>query len=110
MTSYTMYFNKKYHRTGGLYESVFLASRITNDGYLWHVSRYIHLNPMDIGQSFREYPYSSINYFISAKQASWLHPEKLVQTNNEKEQYLEFVSDYKTMHQDMSLLKNILAS
>jgi putative transposase len=110
MTAYTMYFNKKYRRTGGLYEGIFLASRITNDAYLWHVSRYIHLNPMDTGQDFRQYPYSSIDYFVGNRHASWLHPEKLVQTASEKDQYLEFVSDYQTMHQDMSLLKNILAS
>lgn len=110
MTAYSMYFNKKYDRTGGLYEGVFLASRITNDGYLWHVSRYIHLNPLDIGQDFRQYPYSSIDYFVGNKRASWLHPEKLVQTAEEKKQYLEFVADYETMHQDMKLLKNILAA
>jgi putative transposase len=110
MTSYTMYFNKKYRRTGGLYESVFLASRITNDGYLWHVSRYIHLNPMDIGQNFRSYPYSSIDYFVGNKRANWIHPEKLIQTSEEKVQYLEFVEDYQSMHDDMKLLKNILAS
>jgi REP element-mobilizing transposase RayT len=110
MTAYTMYFNKKYARTGGLYEGVFLASRITNDAYLWHVSRYIHLNPLDINQDFRQYPYSSIDYFVGNKHASWLHPERLVQTKQEKEQYLEFVSDYETMHEDMKLLKNILAS
>ena len=110
MTSYTMYFNKKYLRTGGLYESVFLASRITNDAYLWHISRYIHLNPMDIGQNFRSYPYSSIDYFVGNKRASWVHPEKLVHTTTEKQQYLEFVEDYQSMHEDMKLLKNILAS
>ena len=109
MTAYTMYFNKKYRRTGGLYEGIFLASRITNDGYLWHVSRYIHLNPLDIGMDFRQYPYSSIDYFLGNKNANWLHPDKLIQTKQEKEQYLEFVSDYKTMHQDMKLLKNLLA-
>lgn len=110
MTSYTMYFNKKYLRTGGLYESVFLASRITNDAYLWHISRYIHLNPMDIGQNFRSYPYSSIDYFVGNKRTSWVHPEKLVHTTTEKQQYLEFVEDYQSMHEDMKLLKNILAS
>ena len=110
MTAYTMYFNKKYGRSGGLYEGVFLASRITNDAYLWHVSRYIHLNPVDIGEDFRKYPYSSIDYFVGNKRASWLHPEKLVQTIKEKQEYLEFVADYETMHQDMKLLKNILAA
>jgi hypothetical protein len=105
-----MYFNKKYKRTGGLYEGIFLASRITNDAYLWHVTRYIHLNPMDLAQDFRTYPYSSIDYFVGNKHAEWLHPEKLVETDKEKTQYLEFVADYETMHADMKLLKNILAA
>lgn len=110
LTSYTMYFNKKYKRTGGLYEGVFLASRITNDGYLWHVSRYIHLNPMDTKINFKDYPYSSIEYFTGSKHAAWLHPEKLIESSDDKKQYLDFVEDYQTMHEDMKLLKNILAN
>jgi REP element-mobilizing transposase RayT len=110
MTSYTMYFNKKYKRSGKLYEGVFLASRIDNDIYLWQVSRYIHLNPIDIGADFRTYDYSSIDYFVGSKRADWLHPEKLVETSADKREYLEFVSDYETMHQDLKFLKNVLAS
>jgi putative transposase len=110
LTAYTMYFNKKYHRSGGLYEGPFLASRITNDGYLWHVSRYIHLNPLDIGDSFEQYPYSSISYFAGKRKADWLHIDRLLTTRQERDQYLEFVADYETMHEDMKLLKNILAA
>ncbi|MBL8121276.1 transposase, partial [Candidatus Saccharibacteria bacterium] len=45
MTSYSRYFNKKYKRTGPLFESRFRASMITDDAYLHHITRYIHLNP-----------------------------------------------------------------
>jgi REP element-mobilizing transposase RayT len=110
MTAYTMYFNKKYKRTGGLYEGPFLASRITSDRYLWHVSRYIHLNPLDISEDFSEYPYSSLPYFAGDKHADWLHPERLIETKDDQKQYLEFVADYKTMHEDMKYLKNLLAA
>ncbi|MBC7869142.1 transposase [Candidatus Saccharibacteria bacterium] len=110
MTAYTMYFNKKYQRTGGLYEGPFLASRIENETYLWHVSRYIHLNPLDIGQGFRHYPYSSIAYFAGEKRADWLHINNLVDTDKDAREYLEFVADYETMHQDLKYLKNILAA
>jgi hypothetical protein len=110
LTAYSMYFNKKYRRTGGLYEGPFLASRITNDGYLWHISRYIHLNPMDIGEEYRDYPYSSLSYFSGQRKADWLHIEKLITTKSEQEQYTEFVADYETMHEDLKLLKNILAA
>ncbi len=110
MTTYTMYFNKKYDRTGTLYEGVFLASPITNDFYLWHVTRYIHLNPAGIGKKFRTYPYSSIDYFSGSKHSSWVHPERLVVTPEEQTQYMEFVADYETMHAEKDKLKHILAA
>ena len=43
MTAYSRYFNKKYQRSGSLFESRYKASLITSDTYLFHVSRYIHL-------------------------------------------------------------------
>jgi len=110
MTAYTMYFNRKYRRVGSLYQGVFLASRITNDMYFWHISRYIHLNPMDVTDNYAEYPYSSYGYFVGEKHASWLHAERIVATNEDKKQYAEFVADYESMHGDMKLLKEILAA
>lgn len=110
MTAYTMYFNKKYKRTGSLYEGIFLAAPIKTDIYLWHVSRYIHLNPLDIGQDFHGYPYSSIDYYKGNKHASWLHNERFVETPKERVEYMTFVADYETMHKDRKLLKNILAA
>lgn len=110
MTAYTMYFNKKYKRVGPLYQERFLASNITSDFYLWHVSRYIHLNPITIGKNFRTYPYSSIDYYVGKKQSEWLHTERLVEKTEEKAKYLGFVSDYETMHKELDELKRILAA
>ncbi len=110
MTAYTMYFNKKYHHSGKLYDGAFLASRITTDIYLWQVSRYIHLNPIDLGYDFMKYDYSSASYFTGEKHASWLHPERLIETDKGKSEYIEFVKDYTGMHADQKYLKNILAS
>ena len=45
-TGYTMYFNKKYQRTGGLFESTFKARHVDNDHYLNYLLAYIHLNPV----------------------------------------------------------------
>src|SRR3990172_5909254 len=41
--SYSMYFNKKYNRLGPLFQHRYLASRISSDAYLLHITRYIHL-------------------------------------------------------------------
>ena len=45
MTGYSMYFNKKYNRTGKLYEGVFKATHASTDTYLKYLYSYIHLNP-----------------------------------------------------------------
>jgi len=44
-TAYTMYFNKKYERTGKLYEGVFKSQHASTDRYLKYLYSYIHLNP-----------------------------------------------------------------
>lgn len=83
MTGYTMYFNKKYKRTGKLYEGVFKASHIGKDNYLKYTYSYIHLNPAKlIDKNWREnknrntaklldyvftYPYSSIKEYTNKK-------------------------------------------
>lgn len=46
MTSYVSYFNKKYERTGPLFQGIYKAILVENDDYLLHLSRYIHLNPV----------------------------------------------------------------
>ena len=45
-TSYSMYFNKKYNRTGGLFEGKFKAQHLDKDPYLKYIFSYIHLNPL----------------------------------------------------------------
>lgn len=50
-TGYTMYFNQKNERMGRLFQSTFKAKIIESDEYILHLSRYIHLNPIDIIKS-----------------------------------------------------------
>jgi putative transposase len=45
-TAYSMYFNKKYNRTGGLFEGKFKAQYAGSDVYLKYLFAYIHLNPV----------------------------------------------------------------
>lgn len=49
-TSYSMYFNSKYKRTGGLYEGKFKAKWANTDEYLKYLFAYIHLNPVKLRQ------------------------------------------------------------
>jgi putative transposase len=49
-TSYSMYFNKKYNRTGGLFEGKFKSQYVNEDRYLKYLFSYIHLNPVKLIQ------------------------------------------------------------
>ena len=79
MTGYSMYFNKKYERTGKLYEGVFKSTHANSDTYLKYLYSYIHLNPAKlIDKNWKEnknrniaillkyvfsYPYSSLKEY-----------------------------------------------
>ena len=65
MTAYSMYFNKKYKRTGALFESEFKAKFLNTDEYLKYIFSYIHLNPIKLIQS--DWKEKGITDKISAK-------------------------------------------
>ena len=48
MTGYSMYINKKYERTGTLFEGRFKAEHVFDDEYLKYLFSYIHLNPVKL--------------------------------------------------------------
>jgi len=88
-TGYSMYFNKKYSRTGKLFEGAFKSVRMTQDPQAKYIFSYIHLNPVKlIDSSWREkgvknrkraleflnrYKWSSYQDFIGKKR-----PEKKI--------------------------------
>ncbi|MFZ1019362.1 MAG: transposase [Minisyncoccia bacterium] len=47
-TAYSMYFNKKYKRTGGLFEGKFKSQYVDTDRYMKYLFSYIHLNPIKL--------------------------------------------------------------
>lgn len=106
MTSYSRYFNKKYLRTGPLFESRFRASLITDESYYDHISRYIHLNP----RTWRTYEYSSLPYYLQQDTVSWVRTEHVMQNFKTPSDYLHFVEDYQENKKMMDILKKELAS
>jgi putative transposase len=105
MTSYSMYFNKKYKRTGPLFESRYKASLISEDAYLEHVSRYIHLNPRD----WRHYAYSSLPYYLQQISDDWVRPGRIMERFATPTEYFEFVQDYSQAKEMLDILKHELA-
>ena len=59
--SYAKAFNKRYERTGTLFEDRYQAIAVDSDAYLLHLCRYIHANPVRHGLAspLEEWPYSN---------------------------------------------------
>ncbi len=47
-TAYSMYFNEKYKRTGGLFEGKFKSQHVATERQLKYIFSYIHLNPVKL--------------------------------------------------------------
>ncbi len=77
--AYTKAFNKKYERTGSLFEHTFRRKQIDNNEYLRQVILYIHNNPVHHGfcEHPVEYPWSSYLTCISVKPTK-LHREAVI--------------------------------
>ncbi|MFH0827622.1 MAG: transposase [Candidatus Omnitrophota bacterium] len=60
-TSYTLYFNKKYNRTGHLVGGRFESRLLNKDNGLLNETMHIHLNPSD---NYRDYQWSSYSEYM----------------------------------------------
>jgi len=87
-TSYSMYFNKKYSKTGHLFQGRFGCKIIDKDEYLLHLSSYIHLNPLSAGlvNKLEDYQWSSYPDYIGAR-AGTLCDKEVIMGDNSPEWY-----------------------
>ena len=106
MTGYTMYFNKRYERTGGLFGSTFKAVHVATDEHLKYLFSYIHLNPVKLISSeadwgtpnvpdsttikdfLSRYEFSSIHSYLSRPEIGF-YSNKLL----DKENFPEYFSE-----------------
>jgi putative transposase len=104
---YVEYFNKRYERVGALFQGRYKAVLINDDDYFLHLTRYLHLNPLELFSkeeqvftTLRNYQYSSYPDYIGARPSSWLKKDtimKYFQDTQDKlgfSTYQEFVEQY----------------
>lgn len=102
MTSYAMYFNKKYDRVGSLFQGKYKAVNVDKDEYLLHLSRYIHLNPFQINSNINFKDYSSYQFYLSNSHPSWIKPEKILEYLTVKSEDYK-ANSYKSFIEDSSV-------
>lgn len=72
--AYTVYYNKRHHRFGHLFQGRYKAILVEADEYAGELSRYIHLNPVRAGLANlpEGYPWTSyLNYIGKKKAPGW---------------------------------------
>lgn len=82
--AYTQAVNKKYSRTGVLFEKPFERKRVTSDKYLKNLVCYIHNNPVHHGFTKRscDYPWSSYGSVLSEKPTKLKREDIIVMFEN----------------------------
>ena len=104
LTAYTVYFNKRHHRHGHLFQGRFKSLIIDKPSYLLTVSRYIHLNP--VKESRSQDPVkskgSSLRYFVNGGEPPYLHTGEILKWfNGNRKRYAEYIRE--GLDEEMSL-------
>ncbi|MEM7112931.1 MAG: transposase [Chloroflexota bacterium] len=93
--SYTQAFNKKYQRTGTLFEGPFKAKYVNNGAYLYQLCAYIHRNPVKHGlaDSLEAWPFSNYPEWIGIRAGTLIDRNFILSHFPNGQQYEEFVRD-----------------
>lgn len=99
-TRYSMYFNKKYKRSGVLFQDAYKAVTVESEEQLLHLSRYIHLNPKG-----KPYPTSLPNY-LGNQNASWVKENYILSYFSDKNPKCGY-NDFLGMPKDDSFISEL---
>ena len=88
---YTQYINKRYKRTGRLFEGRYHSCIVDEENYLWSVARYIEQNPLraKMVSQPEDYPYSSGRAHISGAKDEVLN--EALFSDEERAEYVKFI-------------------
>lgn len=101
--SYTKAMNNRYDRVGSLFQGAFQAKHIQTDNYLLHLSRYIHMNPVEanLANHPEDWEFSSYREYIGIREGTLPKPEIILSLFSSRQAYREFVESYTSKDQDM---------
>jgi putative transposase len=96
LLSYATAINKRYSRSGALFEGRFRSALVENDSYLLHLSRYIHLNPVlaDLVLHPEDWEFSSYQEYVGLRDGTLPVPDIVLSQFPSQAAYREFVASY----------------
>lgn len=110
--SYTRYFNTKNNRTGHLFQSKFKSVLVENDAQLFHVVRYIHLNPYSSSlllnvKEISSYPYSSFADYLKPREKSPISKGLVLDHFRTIKSFEEFTLDQADYQKSLQEIKHL---
>ncbi|WP_179021947.1 transposase [Winogradskyella forsetii] len=89
MNAYTKAINKRYNRSGSLFQKPFKRIRIENEVYLLNLIVYVHLNPLkhNLKERFENYKYSSYSEILNRKD-QLIFSNELIQIFDDEENFI----------------------
>lgn len=88
---YAIFINNKYELAGRLFQGPFKVRAVESEAYLLHLTRYIHLNPLDIGvqkELLATYPWSSYLEYIGVRHGSLPEFSSIIEGVENYEEYV----------------------
>ena len=103
LTGYAVYFNRRYHRHGQLFQNRYKSIVCQEDIYFKELIRYIHLNPFraklvrDI-EGLNEYPYSGHSVLMRKNKREWYDAEYVFsyfgrKVSEARKRYISYVKE-----------------
>jgi len=103
--AYTLAMNKRYNRTGSLFEKNFKRKVVSSENYFQKLIFYIHNNPVHnrFSEHITEYPWTSYGTIISTKQTK-LQRNRVIESFND----LENFKYYHSINQNLDEIEDLI--
>jgi len=110
--SFAKYYNLKFNRVGGLFQSSFKAKHIQTTEQFIHVSRYIHLNPVTSKliefERLTNYPWTSFSWYVNGNNNMFILKEYILNHFKLIERYIKFVKNQANYQRTLKEIRNLL--
>ncbi|EKD62941.1 MAG: hypothetical protein ACD_52C00013G0001 [uncultured bacterium] len=97
-TKYVMYFNRKYHRVGALFQGTYKTVKVDSEEQLKYLSKYIHRNPLPERptrlhlEGLKDYKYSSYGNYLGLFKQPWIKPADVLYSFSRTNDFLSYKS------------------
>lgn len=86
---YARHFNRRHGFEGSLFRSRFTSVPVTTDEQLLAVTRYVHRNPLELGERIDNHPWSSYSTYLGVTPRPWIDDARVIELAGGRRRYRE---------------------